>query len=143
METLQHALNAKVKHAVTHADDNAAMSKGERIKLRRIERNMSVIALAKAVKVSKSAVYQWENGDTKTLKAATVVAIAEALNTYEKWIETGHGPKDRGSLVALEPDEAALLLAYSKLKPDTKKAVYAIAVQLATAEKKESNQKGE
>lgn len=138
MAGLQHALTEGVKHAVTVADDNSDMTMGDRIKARRKERKLSVVKLAKAAKVSKSAIYQIEGNETKTLKGSTVILIAEALHTYEKWIETGHGPKDRGTLVPLEPDEAALLLAFNKLDAETRKSLYKVVLQLAAAEKKEN-----
>lgn len=66
-----------------------------RIKGRRERRGDSVAELAKYCGVSPQAVYQWENGDTKGLKPENLVAVAEKLHTYEKWLATGSGPEDR------------------------------------------------
>lgn len=118
---------------------NAAMSMKSRIKQRMDELGLGVAETAKGI-VSKSAVYQWLDGSTEPGVLA-IVKLADKLKTYEKWLVTGAGPKERGPLVALDPEEAALLLAYKDLSPDTKEAVYAIALQLGAADKKKVTKK--
>lgn len=137
MAKLQHALLGRVKHAVSEGVKNNDVAIRTRIRERMADLEINVAALAKGAKVTKSAVYQWLDGTTEPSIVA-LVNLAPVLKTYEKWIVTGHGPKDRGALVALEPDEAALLLSYRELNPDTKSAVYAVALQLSQSEKKKS-----
>jgi transcriptional regulator with XRE-family HTH domain len=122
------------------AGKNPDMAVKERIRQRMDELDLGVAVVAKGARVTKSAVYQWLDGTTEPGIGA-LVYLAEILKTYEKWIATGHGPKDRGAWVALEPDEAALLLAYKSLGTDTKEAVYAVALQLSATEKKKSDKR--
>lgn len=67
------------------------MTLGERIKWARLKAVVTKSALAAAADVSPSAVTQWENGDTKTLKSASVLAVAKALNVDYEWLATGKG----------------------------------------------------
>lgn len=140
MKTLQHALLARVKHTVGIDGKNTAMSMKTRIKSRMDELGKKVTYVAKTSGVTKSAVYQWLDGTTEPGIGA-LVKLAEALKTYEKWLVTGLGPKDRGAWVALEPEEAALLLAYKDLPPDVKTAIYGTTMQLAEQQKKKKGGK--
>jgi transcriptional regulator with XRE-family HTH domain len=62
---------------------------GERIAKRRAELRMTQGQLAKFVKVSRAAVSQWENGDTKGLKPENLVACADALRMSIRELATG------------------------------------------------------
>lgn len=64
---------------------------GERIKQVRLKAGITKSGLASAAGVSPSAVTQWENGDTKTLKSASVLAAAKALKVNYEWLATGKG----------------------------------------------------
>lgn len=48
--------------------------------------------LAVAVKVSPSAVTQWEQGETKGLKPENLVAVAHALEVQTDWLAAEVGP---------------------------------------------------
>lgn len=88
---------------------------GERIKLARLKAGVTKSALSKAARVSPSAVTQWENGDTKTLKSASLLAAAKALNVNYDWLATGKGdavsepPTEHSTLT---PEEADLVERY-------------------------------
>lgn len=139
MKILQHAVLSHVKHAVSARGENSEMTQGERIKHRRLELKLSVIAVAKGARVTKSAVYQWEANEVKNIEGKVLVPLAETLKTYERWIVFGEGPKERGAWVALDPEESALLLAYRALRSDSRQAILQAAVQLSESQKKKGN----
>lgn len=90
---LQHAATFVSTTLQPVAGSMAHMPMGDRIKEAREGANLSVKALAAKVKVSRSAVYQWESGDTKGLKPENLFAVADATGYSAKWIGTGHGTK--------------------------------------------------
>lgn len=64
----------------------------ERIRSARIDARIAEPAeLARRVSVRPAAVYQWESGATKSLKAETALALAETLNVNIRWLVTGKG----------------------------------------------------
>lgn len=113
------------------------MNIGERIKSRRTDLSLAVLDVAKHVGVTVQSVYQWESGDTKGLRPANLVAVAECLKTTEKWLATGKGPKDRPVGRLLSPVELELLEHFARLPDDGKSAVMAISRQLAAQQKSE------
>lgn len=139
MARLKHAVSRRVKHSLRSAVDNSdAMNIGDRIKTRRTELGLTVVCVAKYVGVTVQSVYQWESGDTKGLKPANLVAVAECLKTTEKWLATGKEPKSRPLTDrALSPVEQELLEHFGKLQDDGKSAVMAISRQLAAQHKGE------
>jgi transcriptional regulator with XRE-family HTH domain len=64
---------------------------GQRIQWALDKAGISKSALADAADVAPSAVTQWINGDTKVLKAATLLAAAKALSVDHEWLATGKG----------------------------------------------------
>jgi len=54
---------------------------------------LSQAQLARALKLSRSAVNQIERGATKTLRASTLVALERATGYRAAWVETGRGPR--------------------------------------------------
>lgn len=70
-----------------------ASSIGDRIKESRIEENRTQQEVADAAGVSRSAVSQWENGDTKELKPTHLFEIAAYLKRNPRWLATGQEPK--------------------------------------------------
>lgn len=84
----------------------------ERLANRRRELGLRQEDLAGAAGVSKAAVSQWENGQTKDLKLAHLFAIADALKVHARWLALGQGPRFVAVLVALvvPPLYAALQL---------------------------------
>jgi transcriptional regulator with XRE-family HTH domain len=65
---------------------------GERIKEARKTAKLSVQQLATKCKVSRSAVYQWEDGTTEP-SAVNIFAAAEATGYSAKWLATEKGTK--------------------------------------------------
>lgn len=65
-----------------------------RIQEARVEAGFdSPAALAKAVGVKPAAVYQWETGETQSLKGETLIDLADALKVNPKWLLRGKLPK--------------------------------------------------
>jgi|TARA_R110000851_G_C13102500_1_gene568960 transcriptional regulator with XRE-family HTH domain len=50
--------------------------------------------LARRCGVSRSAVSQWESGDTKNIKLANLERVAEACKVDMAWLVTGKGRKE-------------------------------------------------
>lgn len=59
----------------------------------RLASGLSQAELARAISLSRSAVSQIESGETKTLKASTLVAFERATGYRASWVETGRGPR--------------------------------------------------
>lgn len=76
---------------ITTNDKITHMSKtlGDRIKRAREERGWNQQRLADAVGVSRSAVSQWESGETKGLKPDNLIAVAEVLRVTVPWLVRG------------------------------------------------------
>jgi transcriptional regulator with XRE-family HTH domain len=66
---------------------------GQRIKSLREARGMSQQGLADAVGVSKSAVSQWELGQSKNIKLPTFLALLEVLHTDMEYLVYGPARK--------------------------------------------------
>lgn len=109
MAAIQAHLTGTVKRPYSHIVKNAYMgSIGERIaaRLKDMGDEVTVVDVAKAAGVSRQAVYMWLSGDSKSLKAANLLAVAQLLGVREQWLETGRGPKLRK---AGEPGDMALV----------------------------------
>jgi SOS-response transcriptional repressor LexA len=74
------------------------MTLGERIKVARLKAAVTKSELAAAAGVSPSAVTQWENGDTKTLKSASLLSAARILRVNYEWLATGKGRREVSDL---------------------------------------------
>jgi len=66
---------------------------GQRIKALREARGMSQQQLADAVDVSKSAVSQWELGQSQNIKLRTFLALLDALKTDMEYLVFGAARK--------------------------------------------------
>lgn len=64
-------------------------------RLKELEDKVSIADVAKAVGISRSAVYQWISGDIQSLKSSNLLAVAQLLGVREQWLESGRGPKLR------------------------------------------------
>ena len=56
------------------------MTNGKMIKELRLAKKMSLDALARAVGVTKSTVYKWEEGGIRNMTQDNIIALAEALD---------------------------------------------------------------
>src|SRR5579871_4382524 len=64
---------------------------GDRIRHIREELELSQEGFGRHMGVSKAAVSQWENGDTKNLRPANLFAIQNLSGYSAEWIATGAG----------------------------------------------------
>lgn len=58
------------------------------------EAGFTQAAMARACKISSSAVAQWKSGDSYALKAANATALAKLTGWSVLWWATGTGPKE-------------------------------------------------
>jgi transcriptional regulator with XRE-family HTH domain len=91
-------LNPMVKDAVPAPGYDGPMdTMGDRIRTLREARRMSQPQLAAATGVTKSAVSQWESGETKNIKLNTFLALVEVLQTdFEYLVYGASRSPDRG-----------------------------------------------
>lgn len=75
---------------IAHAIETSGKSKSE---------------IAKLCDVAPSAVTQWINGESKTLKAESVFALAKATGYRAEWLTFGIGPERDEGAAPSEPDE--------------------------------------
>jgi len=81
------------------------MNRHERIARAIKDSGKSKSEIAKLCDVAPSAVTQWINGESKTLKAESVFALAKATGYRAEWLTFGVGPERDGVQVAGQPDE--------------------------------------
>lgn len=80
-----------IRHAVREFRCNPSMTIGDRIRQRRKALDIEVEALAKAVGLKPSTLYDLENGRSKS--TTKLHALARELGCTAEWLETGHGHK--------------------------------------------------
>lgn len=80
-----HEKNAKLTYMKN-------LTVAERVKYAMDKAGIQPAGLAKAAGISRSAVSQWVRGETKTIKAKNLLAIANFLKVRFEWLETGAGP---------------------------------------------------
>jgi SOS-response transcriptional repressor LexA len=68
------------------------MSISARITAAREAAHLSKSELARRLGRSPSAVTQWESGETRALKAESLIGIARETGVRAEWLETGKGP---------------------------------------------------
>jgi len=66
---------------------------GDRIRLLRKAKGMTLQDLAQAVGVTKAAVWQWERGATENIKLVTFLRLVQVLGTSADYLV--HGPDER------------------------------------------------
>jgi transcriptional regulator with XRE-family HTH domain len=67
-------------------------SYSDRLKAALAERGKKAPWLAERVGVTKSAVYQWLNGESKSMKQQNLIDSAHALGVRAEWLVYGKGP---------------------------------------------------
>ncbi len=99
----------------------------DRIRAAREEAGLSQTDVAKALRISASAVNQWEQGFTKNIKLEHFFALAKLLGQDPRWLATGKAPSRMREIAAMPSvpnfpaptgDERALLH-YVRHMPDT------------------------
>ncbi|MDE0404701.1 MAG: helix-turn-helix domain-containing protein [Nitrospira sp.] len=81
----------------------------DRIRTARKEVGLSQADIAKALRISASAVNQWEQGSTKNMKLAHFFALANLLEKDPRWLATGYAPRWPGKLAQMQkPDQPPL-----------------------------------
>ena len=99
----------------------------ERIRAARVGAGLSQTDVAKALRISASAVNQWEQGFTKNIKLTHFFALAKLLGQDPRWLATGKTPSRMRETAATPPaphfptptgDELALLH-YVRHMPNT------------------------
>ncbi|MDQ2069293.1 helix-turn-helix domain-containing protein [Natronospira bacteriovora] len=105
------------------------MSIGRRIKEARDRAGLTQDTVAKALKVTKGAVFQWEK-DLATPKSARLAELARFLDVEYEWLATGRGLEARsyvkdeaGSYSGLGDEERRLLLAFRGLPAAKQRAL--------------------
>ncbi len=99
----------------------------ERIRAARVEAGLSQTDVAKALRISASAVNQWEQGFTKNIKLTHFFALAKLLGHDPRWLATGKAPSRLRGTAATTPapdfpaptSEERALLHYVRHMPNT------------------------
>lgn len=64
-------------------------SMGDRIRMLRVAKGLSLGGLGKLVGVGRAAVFQWETGGTQNMKNATFILICQVLGTDPQFLLWG------------------------------------------------------
>ena len=90
-------LNPNVKHAGPSIDYSLDMeTMGDRIKMLRESKDYTQAELGALVGVTKSAVCQWENGQTANIKLQTFLRLLDVLGTKYEYLVYGAAKPSRG-----------------------------------------------
>lgn len=102
MPVLKHAVHDVSRTLCIAGDKLAYMDTfGKRISSAREEAGLSVIAFAEKMKVSRSAVYMWENDETE-MNAVNLVVASEILRIRPRWLAIGEGPRGLSETEVIE-----------------------------------------
>jgi len=69
-------------------------SMGDRLKRARMQNKISQQELGDYVGISRAAVAQWENGETKNIRPENLFRAAEKLKKSARWLVLGEGPEN-------------------------------------------------
>lgn len=89
------------------------MTIGERIKLLRIQRNMSIDELADKLGKNRTTVYRYENGDIENLPLCVLDPLSEALGTTPAYL-MGWTPEEIISVKIKDGDNEAIYLSFNE-----------------------------
>jgi len=92
------------------------MALGDRIKDLRLARGLKGYELAKMIGIKPPSLSLIEHGHTKTLRASTILRLAEVFGVDPRWLETGRGPMVK--VAADGMDEAEIVAIARTLKPE-------------------------
>ena len=108
------------------------MDLAQRIKAARDAAGLSQSEVARRLGLRPSAVNHMESGRTKSLKAETILTLAQCLSVSAYWLETGHGspsPDNR-----LTPDESEVIALYRSMNEGNRGAWIKVGQTLAAAQ---------
>ena len=105
---------------------------GQRIAIARQVMGLTATGLAKAAKVTKAAVSDWESGKTKNLRLENLFYLCDLLNVNARWLATGQGVPTR-QLVRSE-QESELLVIFRDLNKASQEALIGVARAMHTQE---------
>ena len=89
------------------------MTIGERIKLLRIQRNMSIDELAEKLGKNRTTVYRYENGDIENLPLGVLNPLSEALGTTPAYL-MGWTPEEMMSVKIKDGNDEAIYLSFNE-----------------------------
>jgi transcriptional regulator with XRE-family HTH domain len=75
----------------------------QRVKEAREAAKLSQAEFARRVGVRQPTVFEWEGGETKTLKGPNLLKVASVLGVTPEWLLTGKGSRATNSVSADEP----------------------------------------
>lgn len=101
---------------------------GKRIRGLREARGMSAAELSRAVGIKQPSLWEIENGETKSLRADTLMRLAAALRTNPVFLWSGRG----NPLEQIDPnlEEAEAVATFRRLTPSNRTAWLAIGATL-------------
>lgn len=108
------------------------MTLGERIKDLRVARGWKQVELAKAIGIKPPSLSLIEKGHTKSLKAKTILRLAEVFGVDPRWLETGRGPMVKASA---SDGEAEVLSLARSLSKENQQVLIAVGRTLLTTQK--------
>ncbi len=111
------------------------MTLGDRIRKRREELGLQQVDVSRIVGIAQSSLSLIESGQTKTLRAATLMGLSKALKTNTKWIMTGRGQHETDPLQT-EQDQK-LLEAWLALNEANRGAVLVLLESLVKSQPKD------
>jgi transcriptional regulator with XRE-family HTH domain len=111
------SVNRRTKDSEPH---DCGVSIGERIAALRKDKGWNQAELARRIGVKQPSIWLIESGNTKSLRADTLMRLASALDSNPYYIWTGFGP----SVAAIDPnaEEAQAVDLYRRLSAKNKPA---------------------
>lgn len=100
--TVKHAANVPIQHIRVTTD---SMTVGQRIRVAREAKGLDQKPVAKAARITVSALSQIETGATKHPRPQHIFAIADALDVEARYLVFGHTDRVAPSLMALRLSE--------------------------------------
>ncbi len=91
------------------------MKLGTRVRDLRKALGLTQVQLSRRAGITQGSLSSIENGETKELRAETILALAKHLGTSPEWIRTGIGPPTEPERPT--PDESEALHLYRALPP--------------------------
>lgn len=109
MHTLKHAVHITSINLCNTNDKLAYMDTfGKRITAAREAAELSVIAFAEKMKVTRQAVYAWER-DENEMTAVNLVIAADVLKVRHRWLVTGQGQRSLSEMEIIDIEVRPIL----------------------------------